>query len=551
MLLCVAALACQETPVTSVTTTTSGTPFETTSTTNEAPIAFGWQRSERNPVVPPSLPREPRGTQIRFPDERSTGGPSVRFNDGLNLFQMWYDASDGLSNDGSDRDPVAFGLDGPPHIHSESATVIDGMPRFIAYATSEDGVSWTKWFDETLEPATDDNPRPVSPILPSPAWGDPDGTLWEGGVMSPSVLIDPNSGVYRMWFVGISYQGISTAPGDTGDASGVNYRSRAHPGLPCDGTPSDCADPFFPTDSADGHALNCAVYRMPTILTSTSVDGIVWDLPTPAQGLQTLTGGFLTTGSPLPDGAGRYAPHVIYDTMGTFETDDDLWRMWYTGLNSELSAMYFNSGQWTCYNSPTYTGDTIAPYIFDLLGARAQFFEATSTDGVTWTSDRTILPVASAGLWDRAYFHAASSRLLNLAEMTVMQVPGNPQRYLMFYAGGLDAGSIQRLGVTHGERSDASQFIDWVEAPGDPFDWERESLFGRSSITSWDNGGLGAPSALIFDEQLFLYFEGLNFGIPQFGGILSPNLTSINPTAIGLATIPVSDLPPFVFQPVE
>ncbi|GIK38243.1 MAG: hypothetical protein BroJett011_20760 [Chloroflexota bacterium] len=78
----------------------------------------------------------------------------------------------------------------------------DGATSRIGYATSANGLTWTK--------------HPGNPIL-SP------GQSWEGSrVIAPSVISDTGAGLYKMWYTGIDSSGVSRI-GYATSPDGVNW----------------------------------------------------------------------------------------------------------------------------------------------------------------------------------------------------------------------------------------------------------------------------------------------------------------------------------------
>jgi len=182
---------------------------------------INWQRCSYNPVLDVGPPGEW--------DSEGVSGPTVLIKD--NAFQMWYTgydgehlrigyatSSDGISWQKSSYNPVLdVGTSGEWDDEGVSkATVLyhqdqeiyrmwyagyDGSNVRIGYATSSDGISWSK--------------HTSNPILDL----GPDGTWDSNGVSDPTVVFNPNT--YHMWYTGydgsnmrIGYA-FDKIPGDT------------------------------------------------------------------------------------------------------------------------------------------------------------------------------------------------------------------------------------------------------------------------------------------------------------------------------------------------
>jgi hypothetical protein len=69
----------------------------------------------------------------------------------------------------------------------------------IGFATSSDGISWS------ISQDSNQNPAAVFSAGEDGRWDRP-------GVGQPSVIIDPNSSLFKMWYVGGSVEAPSSGP---------------------------------------------------------------------------------------------------------------------------------------------------------------------------------------------------------------------------------------------------------------------------------------------------------------------------------------------------
>ncbi len=155
------------------------------------------------PVLQPSEPWE--GTYI--------GSPSVLKNPALDHFQMWYEG-----NIFCDEDPV---------------TEEDICYRSMGYATSPDGINWTK--RDAAGRNSADNPGEVRPLL------EPTQTTWEfhypvetrsGTVGMPHVILhqSPVRTLYYLYYTGnlngfpsLNLNDTDTSIGFAGSLDGINW----------------------------------------------------------------------------------------------------------------------------------------------------------------------------------------------------------------------------------------------------------------------------------------------------------------------------------------
>jgi hypothetical protein len=234
-----------------------------------SPDGTAWVKYLDNPV----MDRGPQAWEIS-----GEVGPFVTFHDGL--YKMWYEGSDGTvrqlgyatSPDGVNwtkyagnpvlaAGPEGYDQDAAGHgaILVEGSTyklwyhAIGDQGAVIAYATSEDGINWTK----------------AGPVL-SPELG-----TWEQyGLWGPSVLWDGDE--YWMWYAGGAYYdpsiGVATSP------DGITWTKYAgNPVIALAG--SEIGDPIV-IQEVDEFKMWFNNFSDSVIYYTESDDGIDWDTPT-------------------------------------------------------------------------------------------------------------------------------------------------------------------------------------------------------------------------------------------------------------------------------
>lgn len=187
----------------------------------------------------------------------------------------------------------------------------------IGYATSPDGIDWTKY--------------PGNPVM---TVTDP----WEGTNIEGQCLIKSETG-YQMWYASYDYNNDKSLLGYATSADGINWTK--HPDnpifIPADPTQWD----GYSVDEPDVHLINGTYhmwykgwkkpYGVAWIGHATSSDGIRWERDPENPVL-------LTTNSP-----GAWDNFQIYRPRVLLETDRDglgrtIYKMWYSGRTFSLVA---------------------------------------------------------------------------------------------------------------------------------------------------------------------------------------------------------------------
>jgi len=376
----------------------------------------------------------------------------------------------------------------------------DGINVRIGYATSLDGIAWTKH-----------QTNPVLDIGPSNTWDD--DMIW-----FPTIIQD--GGVYKMWYGGkdsTTYRiGYATSP------DGITWTKI--PTIPVldIGLPGSWED-FFAYEPAvifdgttyhmwySGHnGLNARIGY------ATSPDGITWtkNPANPVLGLG-LPGSW--------DDAYVNSPSVFYDGA--------TYHMWYSGhdiFNARIGyATSLDGITWT--KDPTnpvlglgppgswddvhvtsstvlYDGITYHMWYSGYDGVNYRIGYATSPDGVSWTKYATnpVLDLDSPGSWDDEWVY----------DPTVFY---DGTTYHMWF-GGYD-GTNARIGY-----ASSSDGISWTKSVSNP-------VLDIGPSNSWDDVHVEDPMVLYLGETYHMWFTGddgpnARIGYATFGYPPSGSLTS-------------------------
>jgi hypothetical protein len=468
-------------------TTTTAKTLSTTSAADVPDDLKKWKKSLSNPVM--TISPKSRGTDdVRFFDEISVGEPVIIKDAEDGIYKMWYSAGDGTSNDGSLEDDITKD---PGHRND----VREGFNKYIGYAYSVDGNSWTKYYDPNVVEPSDKNPRPATAVLtPTPNSYD------EGGCISPTVLKDGS--VYRMWYVGIYF---------------------AHESEP-DLVDCESGDPVCPNFPNEDHPYIHSVTRLFALMYAESPDGIHWEKHGPVEALM--------PNAELWFEYGVWGPDVIKD--GTDGSGNPLYKLYFTAIKSQIVNTYIREdGQFRNHDPVEAEWDgTCDYYCFYLPNLVRNFTDSfaigmkvttTPSDGTSWvdpdfTNTGTPAKPNSNPIWSGYYNQwDATNRLANLeslgvlrfhaaTEVSVLKDP-NTNIYYMFYHG---SGLKSQIGFVYSKNG-----IDWTydEALGHG----SRMIVDKGKFYTWEGGGVRAPSVILDDNLFRLWYMGIQFenGIPQ------------------------------------
>jgi predicted GH43/DUF377 family glycosyl hydrolase len=229
----------------------------------------------------------------------------------------------------------------------------------IGYATSSDGVTWTK------------NPTPV--LSPSRGRWD-DNSVREGAVIQ-------DGGIFKMWYVATGTSGSGGAIGLATSSDGITWSKDAHNPV-ISGTAGAYAT--YPAVIKDGQLYRIwyrsgASGQRSNILQAESADGVSWSQMRTA----------LQAGSSGWDSGGLYSPSVILDA--------GLYKMWYSGYSGSNYGVGFatsNNGLlWT-----KYSGNPVLANVDDqqvvLVGSNYRMYHSwgLNTIGYSDAPANTVIP---------------------------------------------------------------------------------------------------------------------------------------------------------------
>jgi predicted GH43/DUF377 family glycosyl hydrolase len=485
-----------------------------------SPDGVTWIKSASNPVLDIGLPGSWDNNNVLTP---------VVIHDG-STYHMWYSGYNGstwrigyaTSSDGIVWNKYAFNpvLDlGPPgswdgnHVYYPSVIFdgatyhmwysgADGINARIGYATSSDGITWTR-----------QKSNPLIDVGPPGAWDDQ--IIW-----FPSV-IKQGSG-YKMWYGakdGTTYRiGYATSP------DGITWTKVPNDFVLNIGSPVswENTDVFCPTVLYNG-----IVYEMwytgsensPTphrIGYANSPDGITWS--------RSASNPVLDIGLAAWDDVSVFCPNVLFDGLN--------YHMWYTGSDGSRNRIGYatspdgitwmknaanpvldvgSSGSWDdlMVRSPTVIHDGAIYHMWfsGHDGSTYRIGYATSPDGITWTkySGNPVFDFGSPGSWDDSH-------------VTFPSVVQTGSAYHMWYSG-VDSFGIGRIG--HARSSDGS---NWTRNPANP-------VIREGHAGSWDD--LHAyNSCVLYDSGSFsIWYAGsdgtaFRIGHTTMGYWRSGNLSS-------------------------
>ena len=297
---------------------------------------------------------------------------------------------------------------------------------------------------------------PGNPVIPN--------TLTEGYALTPSVLYDRESGLYRMWFTahpiggswaidyavspdGIHWFAYAKNPVLTGGAMPFEASGVVYAGVVYDGTQYRMY--YTGLQGCCGSAVGLA----------TSPDGIIWTK---------------YPGNPiLRPSAGGWDSGNIGASSGVYY-DGSTYYLLYQGVAS--SAAYVYKGNMEA-SAARMTVDAASSQQIGL---------ATSTDGVTFSKSASnpVIPRGGAGAWDEAGVFPGGIFVRHGV-------------FYAFYAGAPSNLSKESLGL-----ATSNNGVTWTKAPHNP-------LFG--GVSSWDwNIGSGTP--VLRDGTIQLWYAGNSDG---------------------------------------
>ncbi len=332
-------------------------------------------------------------------DDSGTSGPSVIYENGS--YKMWYNG-------------------------------LDGSTGRIYYATSSDGLTWTKY----------DNTIPSSSNTTSTNGRIPLGTSGRGdssGLAKGSVIKDGST--YKMWYAGsdgsnlriyyaTSPDGLTWTKYDNTIPSNSNTTStngRIPLGTSGRGDSSSVTNPHVIKDGS--------IYKMwyqgsdgssARIFQATSPDGLNWtktDNTIPTSSNQVSTNGRIALGISSGDSVSVFDPHVI--------KDGSTYKMWYSGASTTVHY---------------------------------RIFYATSIDGQTWVKFNNTTPLTSNSSSTEGRVPLGTSGTGDESWVSYPSVIKTDQGYMMWYRGATSGDSriyfAQLSAMPYGLNSDESFGIE-------------------------------------------------------------------------------------------
>ncbi|HKD33835.1 MAG TPA: hypothetical protein VKB73_10230 [Gaiellaceae bacterium] len=447
-----------------------------------------WARANGgNPIL--------QGTQGAFDDDGAYGADVVY--DPANPqapFQMWY---------------------------SGRAGVFGG----IGYATSLDGVTWTKYPSNSA-------PAPV-------VTHGPPGSADSFAAADPTVLHDGS--VWKMWYTGDDSSKKRIAYATSSD--GVNWSKGGKVIAPEDAGVSANLQwgAFAPTvwKTAGGYSMLLTGRKLvgggvfqTKILGTTSSDGITWAGPSPAVNPSGTASNFdysnLNSPEVLQD-PGSSSPFKLYysgntiDANGNFHTrvglatsnDGNSWNK-SNGAQSGGSVLdvgtlgsAFDARQASGLSvvAPAGASPKLAGFYWGTRGSdfKARLGEATSPDGTSWTKVTVSGANGGAlfGLGNPASFDNGGER-----DPSVLYDSGTYDVYFT----GLDSGGTASIGLA------STPQVAGTKQPDNTAWSARSQVLAKGSSGAFDSAGVSHPSALKDAAgSYFLYYSGTNGTVSKIG----------------------------------
>lgn len=242
----------------------------------------------------------PAGSSDKY--EKEMANPNVLYNSSLNLYQMWYCAI------GQNQDWTS------------------GTDRWrLGYATSTDGISWTK----------------------NPNWA-LKGTLgsWDGGGIARGLSVIYKDNLYQMWYAATDEKGLNWKIGYATSTDGISWTKQNN------GNPVILPTRSWEltTDSYPTVLYSNGIYNMwygassgdmpGQIVYAYSSDGINWIKPEEFNPVFTITPGSFDQNT---------------QTISTVIKEDNQLKMWYSGFDGYLWQVGYAtaSADWLPTSSPT------------------------------------------------------------------------------------------------------------------------------------------------------------------------------------------------------
>ena len=395
----------------------------------------------------------------------------------------------------------------------------------IGYATSLDGVTWTKY------------PSSVAPA-PVVDHGQP-GAADSFAAADPTVVQDGS--VWRMWYTGDDSDKKRIAYATSSDgvtwAKGGKVISPEDPGVSANIQFGAFAPTVWKTASGfemllTGRKLVGGGVYQTKLMSSSSSDGIAWSSPSVALNTAGTSTKFdysnLNSPDVLPD-PGAASPYKLYysgnsiDANGNFHTriglatsnDGNAWNR-FNGAQTGNSVLDIGT-LGTAFDGRQASGLSVAApaganpkFAGFYWGTRGSDFlprlgEATSADGSTWTKVPVSAPNGGAlfTLGNGAAFDAGGER-------DPSALYDSPTYDLYFT--GLDSGGTSSIGLATAAEDGSTR------QPNNATWSARSQVLAKGSSGAFDSAGVSHPSALKDAVgSYFLYYGGTNSTVSRIG----------------------------------